>query len=111
IAPGNLRVKVRGVQVHGEKRPEAVAGERTAITLAGGDVDQISRGQALVTPGAFEEARLADATIELLPGAKPLKHGARVRFHQGTAEILGRVAIIGRERSGQEGQEGQEGPA
>jgi selenocysteine-specific elongation factor len=95
IAPGNLRVKVRGVQVHGEKRQEAVAGERTAINVAGVDVDQISRGQALVTPGAFEETRLADATIELLPGAKPLKHGARVRFHQGTAEILGRVALIG----------------
>jgi selenocysteine-specific elongation factor len=95
IAPGNRRVKVRGVQVHGEKRQEAVAGERTAINLAGVDVDQISRGQVLVTPGAFEETRLADATIELLPGAKPLKHGARVRFHQGTAEILGRVALIG----------------
>ena len=45
------------------------------------------------TPGAFEETRLADAIVEVLPGAKPLKHGARVRFHQGTAEILGRVAI------------------
>ena len=48
-----------------------------------------------MTPGAFEETRIADATIEVLPGAKPLKHGTRVRFHQGTAEILGRVAIIG----------------
>jgi selenocysteine-specific elongation factor len=95
IAPGDLRVKVRGVQVHGEKRQRAVAGERTAINLAGVDVEQISRGQALVTPGVFEETRLADATIELLPGAKPLKHGARVRFHQGTAEIMGRVSLIG----------------
>jgi selenocysteine-specific elongation factor len=95
VAPGHLRVKVRGVQVHGEKRQEAVAGERTAINLAGVEVEQVSRGQVLVTPGAFEETRLADATIELLAGAKPLKHGARVRFHQGTAEILGRVALIG----------------
>src|SRR4029077_13953308 len=30
-----------------------------------------------------------------IAGVKPLKHGARVRFHQGTAEILGRVAVIG----------------
>ena len=48
-----------------------------------------------MTPGAFEETRIADAMVELLPGAKPLKHGARVRFHQGTAEILARVALIG----------------
>ncbi|MCU1384302.1 MAG: selenocysteine-specific translation elongation factor SelB [Acidobacteria bacterium] len=95
VAPGDRRVKVRGVQVHGEKCAEAVAGQRAAINLSGVEVDDISRGQALVTPGAFEATRLADALLELLPGAKPLKHGARVRVHQGTAEILGRVAIIG----------------
>jgi selenocysteine-specific elongation factor len=105
LAPGDRRLKVRGVQVHGDKRPEALAGQRTAINLSGVEVDDISRGQALVTPGAFEETRLADAVVEVLPGAKPLKHGARVRFHQGTAELLGRVAIIGRE--GQEGQDRQ----
>jgi len=94
-APGNRVVKVRGVQVHGEKQREAVAGQRSAVNLAGVEVDDLSRGQALVTPGAFEATRLADASVDVLPGAKPLKHGARVRFHQGTAEILGRVAIVG----------------
>jgi selenocysteine-specific elongation factor len=94
VAPGGRRVKVRGVQVHGQKQPEATAGQRAAINLAGVEVDDLSRGQALVTPGAFEETRVADATIEVLPGAKLLKHGARVRFHQGTAEVLGRVSLI-----------------
>jgi selenocysteine-specific elongation factor len=95
VAPGGRRVKVRGVQVHGEKQREALAGQRTAINLAGVEVEEVARGQALVTPGAFEETRLADAIVDVLPGAKPLKHGARVRFHQGTSEILGRVALIG----------------
>ena len=95
VAPGATRVKVRGVQVHGEKQREAIAGQRSAVNLAGVEVGDLARGQALVTPGAFVETRLADASVEVLPGAKPLKHGARVRFHQGTAEILGRVAVIG----------------
>ena len=95
VAPGALRVKVRGVQVHGEKQREAIAGQRSAVNLAGVQVDDLTRGQALVTPGAFVETRLADASVEILAGAKPLKHGARVRFHQGTAEILGRVGVIG----------------
>src|SRR6478736_1254727 len=95
VAPGERRVKVRGVQVHGVKQPQAVAGQRSAINLAGVEVADVHRGQALVTPAAFVQTRLADATLELLPGAKPLKHGARVRFHQGTAEILGRVTLIG----------------
>jgi len=93
--PGDLRVKVRGVQVHGERRPHAVAGQRAAINLGGVDLDALSRGQSLVTPGTFEETRLADATVEVLSEAKALKHGTRVRFHQGTAEVLGRVAIVG----------------
>jgi selenocysteine-specific elongation factor len=95
IAPGERRVKVRGVQVHGEKQREAIAGQRSAVNLGGVEVDDIARGQNLVTPGAFEETRIADAIVEVLPGAKPLKHGARVRFHQGTAETLGRVSLMG----------------
>ena len=88
-------LKVRGVQVHGAARQEAVAGQRTAVNLGGVEVDDIDRGQTLVTPAAFEDTRLADASVSVLPGAKSVRHGARIRFHQGTAEILGRVAIVG----------------
>jgi len=95
VSPGDRPVKVRGVQVHGAGRTEAVAGQRTAVNLGGVEVQDIDRGQTLVTPAAFEETRLADAVVNVLPAAKPLKHGARVRFHQGTAEILGRVALVG----------------
>jgi selenocysteine-specific elongation factor len=95
ISPGDRRVKVRGVQVHGHKVHEAVAGHRTAVNLTGLDVEDLERGQNLVTPGAFESTRLADASVDVLPSAKPLKHGQRIRFHQGTAEIMGRVAMIG----------------
>ncbi|HWF85687.1 MAG TPA: selenocysteine-specific translation elongation factor [Vicinamibacterales bacterium] len=95
VTPGERRVKVRGVQVHGAKQLEAFAGQRAAVNLGGVEVDEIARGQSLVASGAFEETRVADAIVEVLPGAKALQHGARVRFHQGTAEILGRVAVIG----------------
>src|SRR5262245_56966350 len=93
--PGEQRVKVRGVQVHGQRQDDVVAGQRAAINLGGIDVASLDRGQNLVTPGAFQATHLADATVEVLGDAKPLKHGTRVRFHQGTVELLGRVAIIG----------------
>ncbi len=95
IAPGDRRVKVRGVQVHGARQQAATAGQRVAVNLGGVEVEEVGRGQSLVGPGTLEETRLADAVLELLPAARPLKHGARVRFHQGTAEILGRVAPVG----------------
>lgn len=95
VLPGGRTVKARSVQVHGAKRDAAMAGQRTAINLAGVELDEVARGETLVTPGAFQETRRADAVVELLDDAKPLKHGTRVRFHQGTAEILGRIAIVG----------------
>jgi selenocysteine-specific elongation factor len=95
VQPGNRIVKVRGVQVHGRSAAEAVAGQRTAINLGGVDVGDVSRGETLMAAGAFSVTRRIDAEIDLLPSAKPLKHGARVRVHNGTAEVLGRVSIAG----------------
>lgn len=92
LLPSARRVKVRGLQVHGQKQTETTAGHRTAINLSGVDVAEVSRGESLVTPGAFESTRIADAVVDVLPSAKPLKHGQRVRFHQGTAEILARAS-------------------
>ena len=63
-------MKVRGVQVHGSGREEAIAGQRAAVNLANLEVDDLARGQELVTPGAFESTALADASLELLPGAR-----------------------------------------
>jgi selenocysteine-specific elongation factor len=94
LLPGDRPVKLRGLQVHGERRQEVVAGERTAVNLGGVDVDDVARGQSLVAPHLFESSRVLDARVELLATARPLKHGARVRFHQGTAELLGRVALL-----------------
>ena len=94
LLPGDRAVKLRGLQVHGEHRQEVVAGERTAVNLGGVDVEEVTRGQSLVAPHLFEPSRVIDARVELLASARPLKHGARVRFHQGTAELLGRVALL-----------------
>ena len=95
LLPAGRSVKVRGLQVHGRTSERAVAGQRTAVNLGGVEVADINRGEVLCTPGTFEPTRRADINIEMLPDARPLRHGARVRFHHGTAELLGRVALSG----------------
>ncbi|HEY7293118.1 MAG TPA: selenocysteine-specific translation elongation factor [Vicinamibacterales bacterium] len=94
IAPGQRPVKVRGLQVHGQRVSQAVAGHRCAVNLAGLETHEVERGQTLITPGAFVDTRIADVEVEALDNGRPLRHGARVRFHQGTAEVIGRVGII-----------------
>ena len=95
IMPAGTRVTVRGLQEHGASCPEARAGQRVAVNLAGVDVADIRRGDTLCAPEAFDATRRFDASIDVLPSSAPLRHGARLRFHQGTAEAIGRVAISG----------------
>jgi selenocysteine-specific elongation factor len=95
LVPGDRLIKVRGIQVHGTAATEAVAGQRTAINLGGVEVGDISRGQTLATPHTLSVTRRVDAVVDLLPASKALRHGARVRMHNGTSEILGRVSVAG----------------
>jgi selenocysteine-specific elongation factor len=95
LQPSEQVVKVRGLQVHARPREEARAGERAAVNVGGVEVSQVARGETLTAPGALSVTTRLDAWLELLPEAKPLAHAARVRFHQGAAELLGRVAVSG----------------
>jgi selenocysteine-specific elongation factor len=89
-----LRLKVRGVQVHGASAAVAVAGQRTALNLSGVEVSDLARGEVLADPGTLRATRIVDAWIETLPDAPPIAHGARVRLHQGTIEVMARMSIV-----------------
>jgi selenocysteine-specific elongation factor len=93
VLPRHQEVKVRGLQVHGRRERSADAGWRVAVNLGGADVADLTRGDTLCTRDAFEPTRRLDAVLDLLKEARPLRHGARVRFHCGTTELLGRVAL------------------
>jgi selenocysteine-specific elongation factor len=94
VYPAGLRVRVRGVQVHGTASERAVAGQRTALNLAGVDAAELRRGNVLSEPGAFRAVQRIDCRLQLLPTAKPLKHRAPVHFHSGAAEIEAEVQLL-----------------
>jgi selenocysteine-specific elongation factor len=95
IYPGGKRLRVRGLHSGGKQVERATAGQRTAVNLAGIEHGEIKRGIALAPAGIFEAAKRIDARIRVLPSAKPLKHRARVHFHQGAAEVIAEVNLIG----------------
>ena len=95
LQPSGVTAKIRGLHVHGEGRSEVAAGQRVAVNLTGVEVAEISRGETLTRADAVTVTRRADVHVELLGSAKPVRHGARVRFHQGTRELLARIALVG----------------
>ncbi len=98
LLPRGLRSRARSLQVHGRKVEEARAGQRVAINLTGVEVEDVERGDVVVTPGAFATATRLTVLLRLLPAAgNPLKNWQRVRFHLGTKEAFGRVRLLDRE--------------
>ncbi|MGI6575095.1 MAG: selenocysteine-specific translation elongation factor [bacterium] len=95
IVPGEKQGRVRQLQVHGREVKEAYAGQRVAVNISGIDLDDISRGDVLAAPGSLRESTMVDCRLYLLESApRPLTHRARIRFHVGTAEVLGRVYLL-----------------
>jgi selenocysteine-specific elongation factor len=95
LFPEGKRLRVRGVQSGGEAIERAIAGQRTAVNLAGIDHDDVKRGMTLAAPGHFRTARRVDSRLTLLPSARKLKHRARVHFHAGTAETIAEILLYG----------------
>jgi len=94
--PSGRRARVRGLQVHGESLARAAAGTRTAVNLAGLETHELARGDVLVRPGTLLASSMLDVELGLLPGARALEDGARVRVHVASAEALGRVRLLGK---------------
>ncbi|TMQ71517.1 MAG: hypothetical protein E6K80_05435 [Candidatus Eisenbacteria bacterium] len=95
LLPGGRTARVRRVQVHGATVAAARAGQRTALALHGLDRDQVTRGDWLVTPGALAASSVMDVRFELLPDVpKAWPAQARVRFHLGAGEQLGRLVLL-----------------
>jgi selenocysteine-specific elongation factor len=96
ILPLGRRARVRGIQVHGHSAVEARAGQRTALNLQGVEVGELQRGMVLTVPGMFAPTSMFDCHVELLSSTpKPIQWRKRVRFHVGTAELMGYVVLLG----------------
>ncbi len=95
IFPQRQRARVRGVQVHGSMTDQAIAGQRTALNLAGVPMEDLGRGMTLAAPGLLEPTQRIEVQIALLHDAKPLKNRARVHFHAFTSETIAEITLRG----------------
>jgi selenocysteine-specific elongation factor len=98
VFPTRRRVRIRGIQVHGEVVENAVAGQRTALNLAGAAVDDLGRGMTLASAATLVTTRRADVRLRLLDSVpRPLKTRIRVHFHCNTMESVAAVRLYGPE--------------
>ena len=97
LYPRAERVKIRGIQVHGQEVSEAVPGQRVAVNLPGIGKEHISRGEILAAAGSMEGTMIADVRLQLLKsGQRTLKSGTRVHLYHGAAELVCKIILFDR---------------
>lgn len=95
ILPSGDKTEIRSVQVHDTPVEEGRSGQRVALSLGGVPLSGVQRGDVLCSPGVFSTASRFDAKLRILPSApEALKHWQRVRLHIGTADLIGRIALL-----------------
>lgn len=93
--PRGERVRVRSLQNHDQPVQDVHRGQRAALNLAGVHHEDIIRGQEVATPGYLAPSRVITVRLHALADTKrPIKHRASVRFHIGTAEVMGTIALL-----------------
>jgi len=101
ISPSGIPVRVRGLHSQSHAVESAGAGERCAVNIAGSFPEGCvpSRGDWIVAPERHAPAQRLDLLVRASRFAEaPLRDGLPVHLHVGTADIVGRVAVL-RDRS------------
>ena len=95
VVPSGRIVRVRGLQRHNQKVETVGPGSRVAANLIGVEKSDLARGDVLARRRELHPSRRIDAKVRVLASAgQPLRHGADVLLHSGTAEAGARVIVL-----------------
>jgi selenocysteine-specific elongation factor len=95
IQPSGLRARVRGLQSHGQTCERVEPGTRCAVNFQNVDLERLSRGQVVATPGALEPTGSVDVQLHWLAAAPRAEGSVAVEFLSGTSDRRAQLAPIG----------------
>ena len=95
VYPGKRKVKIRGIQSHGQKEEQALAGQRTALNLVNIKKEELKRGDVLAYPDSLSESTMVDGWLRLFDSAnRKLKNGDRVHVSYGSAQTIAKAVLL-----------------
>jgi len=106
LLPSEKETRARFLEVHHQKVPRAVAGQRVGISLHKVPLKEIRRGMVLAEPEAVSPSYLLNAELRVLKCApKPIRNRQRVKLHLGTSVTNAMVVLMEKEQL-EPGEEG-----
>lgn len=94
LFPSRRTVRVKAIQVHGERVATALPGQRVALNLRDVEIAELKRGMALAAPDTLEPTDWLTISIRSVEGAPPLRNGMRLRALLGTGEVDARLRLL-----------------
>ena len=92
LYPQQTPLKIRGFQVHQKSTDQIVAGQRSAINLAGIHKDEIHRGNQIASPGKLVTTRIIEIELNTIADKIGiLQHRSKIRFFSNAQEVTGRL--------------------
>ena len=93
--PQGRRLRIRGLQNHGQEVRKVNVGQRAALNLAGTAKEEIQRGDQLAHPESLLNSFLLNVSLTLLEDVLvPMKNRDRVRVYLGSKEVFGRAVFL-----------------
>ena len=94
IIPGNHKVKIRGMQSHGNETLSVEMGDRAAINLSGPELGDLYRGKVIADIDSVKTTQRLIANVSIINDTKwKLKNNQRVHIHIGTAQVIAKALI------------------
>ncbi len=98
IYPEGIRTKIRGIQTYGKETDKAIAGQRTAINLAGTKKEEINRGDVLAWENAVTTTSMLDVSLKIFDSSdRTVLNNSRVHIYSGSKEALCKVILLDRD--------------
>ncbi len=104
VQPTGQKVRVREVQVHGQKAQAGASGQRLALALHGVKKDEMERGYQILAQDSIEPTRRLDIRVNVMTHYKGIiKNRQRVHVNHAGREVLGRIVLLDEHELGGEG--------
>ncbi len=97
LVPDGRAVRLRGLQVHGERAQTAQPGQRVAANLRDLEAGQIHRGAALTGMGLLPPSQWLSVQLRAVDGATPIGTSTRIMLLFGTEEVEALVRLLDRD--------------
>ena len=93
VYPSLRKLKVKGIQVAGERVFEAYPGQRVALNIDL-SLNEIERGDIVAPDGVLEGTFMIDAVVTFSKSMKPFEKRKKIHFHYLTQMVEGEVVLI-----------------